>query len=205
MTKIEKTDNIKCWQGLGGNRRSWMQLVGFEIMTRSLGNWNYLGWIYVCICIHIHAYTYTQTHTRTYAWGTNHTHICMSYKSLIPIQRKYVHMDIKRLLDLDDVLQHQKCSHWCHSWWPQDIKIRDQLLSHVRLFATPWITACQASMSITNSRSSLRLTSIESVMPSSHLILCHPLLLLPPIPPSISLFQQVNSSHELAKVLEFQL
>ena len=50
-----------------------------------------------------------------------------------------------------------------------------QLLSHVWLFATPWIAACQASLSIANSRSSLRLTSIESVMPSSHLILCHPL------------------------------
>ena len=51
--------------------------------------------------------------------------------------------------------------------------------------ATPWIAARQASLSITNSRSSLRLTSIESVMPSSHLILCRPLLLLPPTPPSI--------------------
>ena len=60
-----------------------------------------------------------------------------------------------------------------------------QLLSRVRLFATPWITARQASLSITNSRSSFRFTSIESVMPSSHLILCQPLLLLPPIPPSI--------------------
>ena len=63
-----------------------------------------------------------------------------------------------------------------------------QSLSRVRLFATPWITARQASLSITNSRSSPRLTSIESVMPSSHLILCHPLLLLPPIPPSIRVF-----------------
>ena len=54
-----------------------------------------------------------------------------------------------------------------------------QSLSHVRLFATPWIAAHQASLSITNSRSSLRLTSIESVMPSSHLILCRPLFLLP--------------------------
>ena len=53
----------------------------------------------------------------------------------------------------------------------------DQSLSCVWLFATPWITACQASLSITNSRSSLRLTSIESVMPSNHLILCRPLLL----------------------------
>ena len=60
-----------------------------------------------------------------------------------------------------------------------------QLLSCVRLFATPWIAECQASLPITNSRSSLRLTSIESVMPSSHLNLCRPLLLLPPIPPSI--------------------
>ena len=60
-----------------------------------------------------------------------------------------------------------------------------QSLSRVRLFATPWIAACQAahqaSLSITNSRSSLKLTSIELVMPSSHLILCRPLLLLPPI------------------------
>ena len=66
-----------------------------------------------------------------------------------------------------------------------------QSLSHVRLFATPWTAACQASLSITISRSSLRLTSFESVMPSSHLILCHPLLLLSPIPPSIRVF-----SHE---------
>ena len=63
-----------------------------------------------------------------------------------------------------------------------------QSLSHVRLFATPWIAATQASLSITNSRSSLRLMSIESVMPSSHLILCCPLLFLPPIPPSIRVF-----------------
>jgi len=78
-------------------------------------------------------------------------------------------------------------------------------LSHVQLFATPWIAVCQASLSITNSRSSRKLMSIESVMPSSHLILCHPLLLLPPVPPRISLFQWVNSSHEVAKVLEFRL
>ena len=63
-----------------------------------------------------------------------------------------------------------------------------QLLSRVWLFATPWIAARQASPSITNSWSSLRLTSIESVMPSSHLILRRPLLLLPPIPHSIRVF-----------------
>ena len=64
----------------------------------------------------------------------------------------------------------------------------DQSLSRVWLFANPWIAAHQASLSITNSRSSLRLTSIESVMPSSHLILCRPLFLLPPIPPSVRVF-----------------
>ena len=68
-----------------------------------------------------------------------------------------------------------------------------QSLSCVRLFATPWIAACQASLSITNSQSSLRLTSIESVMPSSHLILCRPLLLLPPIPPSIRVFSNEST------------
>ena len=80
-----------------------------------------------------------------------------------------------------------------------------QSLSRVRLSATPWIAARQASLSITISQSSLKLTSNESVMPSSRLILCRPLLLLPPIPPSISLFQWVSFSHEVAKVLEFQL
>ena len=69
----------------------------------------------------------------------------------------------------------------------------DQLLSRVRLFATPWITAHQTSLSITNSWSSPRLTSIESVMPSSRLILCRPLLLLPPIPPSILVFSYESS------------
>ena len=68
-----------------------------------------------------------------------------------------------------------------------------QSLSHVQLFATPWIAAHQASLSITNSQSSLRLTSIESVMPSSHLILGCPLLLLPPIPPSIKVFSNEST------------
>ena len=70
-----------------------------------------------------------------------------------------------------------------------------QSLSHVQLFATPWTAARQASLSITNSQSSLRLTSIETVMPSSHLILCHSLLLLPPIPPSIKVFSNESTLH----------
>ena len=68
-----------------------------------------------------------------------------------------------------------------------------QSLSHIWLFATPRIAARQASLSITNSRSSLRLMSIESVMPSNHLILCHPLLLLPSIFPSIRVFSNESA------------
>ena len=75
-------------------------------------------------------------------------------------------------------------------WWGYSSV---QSLSRVRLFATPWITARQASLSITNSRSSLRFTSIKSMMPSSHLILCRPLLLLPPIPPSIKIFSNEST------------
>ena len=63
-----------------------------------------------------------------------------------------------------------------------------QSLSRVQLSATPWIAAHEASLSTRNSRSLTKLMSIETVMPSSHLILCHPLLLLPPIPPSIRVF-----------------
>ena len=63
-----------------------------------------------------------------------------------------------------------------------------QLLSHVQLFATPWTAAHQASLSITNSQSLLKLMSTESVMPSNHLILCRPLLLLPSIFSSIRVF-----------------
>ena len=63
-----------------------------------------------------------------------------------------------------------------------------QLLSHIQLFATPWTAAHQASLSITNSQSLLKLKSIESVMPSNQLILCHPLLLPPSIFPSIRVF-----------------
>ena len=68
-----------------------------------------------------------------------------------------------------------------------------QLLSHVQLFVIPWVTVCQASLSVTNSRNLLKLMSIESVMPSSHLILCHPFLLLPPIPPSIRVFSNEST------------
>ena len=68
-----------------------------------------------------------------------------------------------------------------------------QSLSRVQLFATPWITARHASLSITSSRSLLRLMPIKLVMPSSHLVLCRPLLLLPPIPPSIRVFSNEST------------
>ena len=66
-------------------------------------------------------------------------------------------------------------------------------LSRVRLFATPWIAALQASLSITNSRSLLKLMSVELVMPSNHLIICRPLLLPPPIPPNIRVFSNEST------------
>ena len=81
------------------------------------------------------------------------------------------------------------CKWFCditHNWSVQFSSV--QLLSRVQLFATPWIAALQSSLSITNSRSLLKLMSIESVMPSNHLILCHPLLLPPSIFPSIRVF-----------------
>ena len=68
-----------------------------------------------------------------------------------------------------------------------------QWLSRIQLFVTPWTAALQASLSITNSRSPPKPMSIESMMPSNHLILCHPLLLLPPIPPSIRVFPNESS------------
>ena len=79
------------------------------------------------------------------------------------------------------------------SWAPSVQFSSVQSLSRVWLFATPWITARQASPSITNSQRLLRLMSIESVMPSNHLIFCHPLLLLPPIPPSIRVFSHKST------------
>ena len=86
------------------------------------------------------------------------------------------------------------------TWW-KDLKYTVsiiqfssvQSLSRVWLFATPWISARQESLSISNSRSSLKLMSIESVMPSNHLILCHPLLLLPSIFPSIRVFSNEST------------
>ena len=121
-------------------------------------------------------------------------------------------VELFKILKYDAVkVLHSICQQiWKTQQWPQDwkrsvfIPIPKKgnakecsssvlLLSHVWLFATPWIVARQASLSITISRSSLKLMSIKSVMPSSHLILCHPLLLLPPIPPSIRVFSSEST------------
>ena len=85
---------------------------------------------------------------------------------------------------------------WLGNWdfhMPQFSSV--QPLSRVQLSVTPWIAARQASLSVTNSQSSLKLMSIKSVKPSSHLILCRPLLLLPPIPPSIRVFSNESTLH----------
>ena len=97
-----------------------------------------------------------------------------------------------------------------------------QLLSHVQLFATPWTAAWEASLSVTNSWSLLKLMSIESVMPSNHLILCHPLLFPPSISPSIRVFSNeivllirwpkywsfsfsISPSHEYSELISFRM
>ena len=79
------------------------------------------------------------------------------------------------------------------SWWIENPYLLQFSCSVTSNSATPWIAACQASLSITNSRSSLRLMSIESVMPASHLIFCRPLLLLPTIPPIIKVFSNESA------------
>ena len=80
-----------------------------------------------------------------------------------------------------------------------------QSLSRVRLFVTPWITACQASLSITNSWSSLKLTSIESVMPSNHLILCHPFCSCLQSFPALGSFSMSQFFESGGQILDFQL
>jgi len=105
---------------------------------------------------------------------------------------KHTRSSMSDFLKICQLSFHRGCT-ILHSHQQSTVSQSVQLLSHIQLFATPWIAARQASVSITNSRSSLRLTSIELVMPSSHLILCHPLLLLPPIPPSITVFSNEST------------
>ena len=101
------------------------------------------------------------------------------------------HSKIISIISHSNIVTYSFCLWWKHLRFILFSSV--QSFSHVWLFATPWITAHQASLSITNSRSSPRPTSIKSVMPSSHLILCHPLFLLPPIPPSIRVFSNEST------------
>ena len=112
---------------------------------------------------------------------------CSEFKwiSVIHLVSSSSHMQLCPSKPLVPYVQPLLCSKSpCHFWWFSSV----QLLSHVLIFVTPWITACQASLSVTNSRSPPESMFIESVMPSNHLILCRPLLLLPSIFPSIRVF-----------------
>ena len=109
-------------------------------------------------------------------------------------------------LSTSNICSTMNVTSWNQNWENFSVQFSSvQPLSHVQLFAIPWIAASQASLSITNSRNSLKLTSIESVMPFSHLILFRSPFLSPTIPPSIRVFSNESSSHQVAKVLEFQL
>ena len=107
---------------------------------------------------------------------------------LIIIQSRSIHFPNDRQLDFFHFFVYYEYK----QYYSDQIR-SDQSLSRVRLFATPWIAACQASLSITSSQSSPKLMCIKSVMPSRHLILCPLLLLLPPIPPSIRVFSNESS------------
>ena len=122
-------------------------------------------------------------HVLGFSWGS---------QCYVPIIQGLKWVFLYILSSLLVLYKHKGKSAVRYPWWPVMIFLLNffpqfnsvQSLSHVRLFLTPWITARQASLSITNSRSLLKLMPIESVMPSSHLILCHPLLLLSPILPA---------------------
>ena len=122
-------------------------------------------------------------------------HVSMSFSQIIPCSPSPTVSKSPIYTSVSLLLSHIQGYHYHLSKFHIYVFSSVQSLSHVRLFATPWIAARQASLSITNSRSSLRLTSIKSVMPSSHIILCRPLLLLPPIPPSIRVFSNESTLH----------
>ena len=147
-----------------------------------------------------------------------HGHLCHFLQDLyLKAQRAAVQVSHEKKSSWDQstalqIIWNHKASCWQDKFLlstnltTQDRTSSVQSLSCVWLFVTPWTAAQQASLPITNSRSLLKLMSIESVMPSNHLILCRSLLLLPSIFPSIRVFsKRVSSSHQVAKVLEFQL
>ena len=152
---------------------------------------------YTCTCAwaHTHTYTHTHTHTHTYLpWGSGRIQRQRNKKKTRSMRKK--DKQRKQRMKEREQEKHIQTKIEKQGTRKERERIRsDQSFSPVRLFTTPWIAARQASLSITNSRSSLRLTSIESVMPSSHLIRCRPLLLLPQIPPSIRVFSNESTLH----------
>ena len=100
---------------------------------------------------------------------------------------------LMRWMKLEPIIQSEVSQNEIHQYSVQFSSV--QSVSHVRVLATPWTAARQASLSVTNSQSPPKPMSIESVMPSNHLILCHPLLLLPSIFPSIRIFSNESSLH----------
>ena len=114
----------------------------------------------------------------TISWAKN------SSKCLLQFLRELKVFPLRKFCKEKDIW---RCNFWWVRWVNHNFLSSVQSLSHVWLFVTPWIAAHQASLSITNSQSILKLMPIKSVMPSSHLILCRPLL-LPPIPPSFRVF-----------------
>ena len=121
----------------------------------------------------------------------------------IPLWLIHIHLLKESKSNYNEVGDHSKQFAWCSTLSVFLLFSSVQSLSCVWLFATPWTTARQASLSIINSQSLLKLISIESMRPSNHLILWHPLLLLVSIFPSIRVFSKVGFSHQVAEVLEF--
>ena len=134
------------------------------------------------------------THSSILAWRIPRTEEPGSLQSMEMQRVRHNWVTFTFTMILRDFHFHYGSSWLSLSLWFFEVQFSSvQSLSRVWLFATPWIAARQASLSITNSQSSLKLTSIELVMPSSHLILCRRLLLLPPIPPSIRVFSNEST------------
>ena len=128
-------------------------------------------------------------------------------ESIWPNATFFHHKNTQHIRNRSTIPQINKGHLWkAHNQYSQQLS-SVQSLSCVQLFAISWTSACQASVSITNSQSLLKLMSIELVVSSNHFILCRPLLLLPSIFPRITFFSNniPFSSHQVAKVLEFQL
>ena len=144
--------------------------------TRALARWTFVGKV-MSLLLNMLSRLVIRVKTLGYKFGGHKIHLG-HWNKLASLLMSYLALD-KLLHILDSQFQFGSL----------------RSLSHVQLFVTPWIAAYQASLSIKNSQRSLKIMTIESVMPSSDLILCHPLLLLPRIPPSIRVFSNESTLH----------